>query len=187
MSLTTLATMPRSLVPPAQAVEASLLPPLLNNATYRINHGQFCVEHWVRMPKAGLPACCQQPCQSSQGSPHFMYMHTEKTGGSSIECALQQAAAAGNHDLLGHANADVREACAARCQRDGVPTRTLITVRNPYTYWQSVFRYTWRCIFGACASAEANYVRSDPGAKVSIRESRQPDPPPESKRLLPSA
>ena len=66
-----------------------------------------------------------------------------KTGGSAIECAAQAWADAGMWDLMGHvpkANADV---CAARCA--SVPVLRVVSVRDPYDYWASTFKFAWEC------------------------------------------
>lgn len=149
----------------------------LLNASYEIRYPvdqpQFCSNHACghERNQDGISphTCCPLPCRAlDDTTPHFLYIHVQKTGGSSIECAWQAAADAGKIDLLGHSSHDVHDECAARCEAAGVPTRTLITVRNPYDYWASLYRYTWQCIYGDCGSASASFVAADPTAHVHL-------------------
>ena len=75
--------------------------------------------------------------------PHLLYMHTEKTGGSSIECATQGQPLV--RDLvftnLGHTQAQMVERCKVQCVHDGVEAQTIITVREPFSWWRSLYRY----------------------------------------------
>ena len=100
--------------------------------------------HVQRAARRRSPACCAAACRSpGKSTPHFIYMHPQKTGGSSVECALQEAAGKGLVDLLGHAPAAVYDACAARCKAAGVQARRLLTVREPFDYWASIYKYAW--------------------------------------------
>lgn len=91
-------------------------------------------------------SCCDTPCkQADRYTPHFLYQHVEDTGGASIECALQQAADAGVVDLLDHSYKESLESCVSRCTQANVPTRTLLTVRDPYSYWARFYEHAWQC------------------------------------------
>ena len=63
-----------------------------------------------------------------------------KSGGSSIECASQGWAAQGFWSNMGHTSVGAVTGCAAKCN---VPVAIVVTVREPYKYWQSVFSYSW--------------------------------------------
>ena len=67
-------------------------------------------------------------------------MHIEKTGGSSIECASQRWHNKGWWTNMGHTSHDNVHGCVQSCN---VPTARVLAVRDPYTYWQSVFKYAW--------------------------------------------
>ena len=145
----------------------------LENASYTLRFPpelpQFCSEHWaITEPWVdGLPVQCQAPCSAPPGAPHAMFMHIEKTAGSTIECAWQSASDNGLVDLLGHMAplpsicADVRAACASRCEAVGVPIMWMMAVRDPYSYWGSVYQYAWKCLFGACGSTESQAALTD--------------------------
>jgi len=45
--------------------------------------------------------CCRKCAAPAHGTPHFLYLHIEKTGGSAIECAWQRSADEGLVSLLG--------------------------------------------------------------------------------------
>lgn len=124
--------------------------------SFPLDAPQFCSDHSCAYTTG---SCCTAPCQTADShTPHMIYMHVEKTGGSAVECAWQQAARQGYVDLLGHSPAFEYETCASRC---AVPTKKVITVREPYGYWASVYRYTWRCIFGACSSGYSTFIVED--------------------------
>jgi hypothetical protein len=144
--------------------------PTLGNATYVLNPKTgFCTDHYCSDPyQAGHKPCCTGCAAPPAGThtPHFMYHHVEKTGGSSIECAWQNAAKHNLVSLLGHTPKAQYDVCEAQCVARQVRTATLITVRDPYTYWTSVYSYCWDCIFGTCLSMESIFVLADPKSGV---------------------
>lgn len=121
----------------------------------------FCTNHWPSFSQEGNPSCCARCAQPANNTPHFLFNHVEKTGGSSLECAWLKAAREGLVTMLGHGNSTFYEACASTCKANHVVTRRLITVREPYSYWQSLYKYAWQCIFGACESAESQLLICD--------------------------
>jgi hypothetical protein len=87
--------------------------------------------------------CCLTDCGVAPGATHHvLYMHTEKTGGASIECATQAWQAAGWWTNMGHTTKPQVEACENRCAR-AIQVARVLTVRDPYAYWQSVYRFAW--------------------------------------------
>ena len=87
--------------------------------------------------------CCLTGCGVAPGATHHvLYMHTEKTGGASIECATQAWQAAGWWTNMGHTTQPQVEACEDRCARS-IRVARVLTVRDPYAYWQSVYRFAW--------------------------------------------
>jgi len=67
-------------------------------------------------------------------------MHVEKTGGSSVECAtVRTLVQAGVWTNMGHTDQGAVSACAHRCPER--QTFTVISIRDPYAYWASVYRY----------------------------------------------
>lgn len=88
-------------------------------------------------------SCCLTECAIAPGATHhILYMHTEKTGGASIECASQAWQAAGWITLMGHTTKPQVEACENRCARS-IQVARVLSVRDPYDYWQSVYRFAW--------------------------------------------
>ena len=80
----------------------------------------------------------------STETPHVTYWHVEKTGGSAIECATQQWQVEGYWDNMGHtSNRRAGSACQQRCDAAGVRVANVISVREPYAYWESVYKYAW--------------------------------------------
>eukprot|EP00966_Prymnesium_polylepis_P307343 7102264-Prymnesium_polylepis.1 len=70
----------------------------------------------------------------------LLYIHTEKTGGSSIECAVQTTLErAGLWVNMGHNDAAHVQQCAAACSE--MQSLVVLSVREPYSYWASVYGY----------------------------------------------
>jgi len=79
-----------------------------------------------------------------QPRPHMLYLHTEKTGGSSIECATQgddNVLARGLFTNMGHTSVAAVDRCRRQCVHEGVPAQTIISIREPYAWWRSLYRY----------------------------------------------
>ena len=88
-------------------------------------------------------SCCLTGCGVAPGATHHvLYMHTEKTGGASIECATQAWQAAGWWTNMGHTTLPQVQACEGRCARS-IQVARVLSVRDPYAYWQSVYRFAW--------------------------------------------
>ena len=116
-------------------------------------HNRFCKPHFCRKH------CCPQTCGTAPGaSHHIVFLHIEKTGGSSVECASQFWERRGFWTNMGHVqdHADVRD-CTLRCQQPNRPNETklaiVVGVRNPYNYWRSVYKYAWQCAESDCSAA----------------------------------
>lgn len=135
-----------------------------------LNRTGFCMRHdCSRKDDLGRPNnCCPaaSPCKLAPGATHhLLFVHVEKTGGSSVECATQEWARAGYWTNMGHVGTDGRgdvalRACRRRCEEAGVPTAVVISVRDPYAYWQSVLRYAWR-MAGTRLSATFNALSNE--------------------------
>ena len=103
----------------------------------------FCAEHWFR---TGLDAC--RRCTGAAGPtpshfrngtrrPHLLYLHIQKTGGSSIECATEGHRMV--DDLLWTNLGHMRnawgghvDACRAECTFNGMAPKVVVSVRDPY-------------------------------------------------------
>jgi hypothetical protein len=126
----------------------------------------FCVEH--RCDARAVPTCCPRACRTrpvdlgnAQG-PHWhgIFMHIPKTGGSSLECASQEWETAGLWTNMGHASHSFVASCADRCSDapvnvSGQPSITptlIMTVRNPYSFWWSLYGYVKAGLEGSGAS-----------------------------------
>ena len=127
---------------------------------YVLRSKGFCSDHQCGQHLGG---CCPRACNSDK--PHYVFMHVEKTGGSSIECALQSAADNDVVDLIGHSNSSVAYACQSRCRSSR--TIRILSVRNPFSYWKSVYYYAWECIGNRCPSQERARLVKDEASGVS--------------------
>merc|ERR1719469_1259663 len=75
----------------------------------------FCAPHW---PKFGTCAttCTESSFANGSSRPHLLFLHTEKTGGSSVECATQHTfAKMGIWTNMGHTSRAHVDYCRARC------------------------------------------------------------------------
>ena len=124
----------------------------------------FCSDHWC----GKRSECCPQTCAVVEGaSAHIGFVHVEKTGGSSIECATQWWQYHGFWDNLGHQSEDGDsattniEGCMSRCQA-GIATAVVAATRDPYLYWASVYRYAWQSV-GLHDSSEWAKLEKDLG------------------------
>ena len=87
--------------------------------------------------------CCPQACAvSPSATHHLLYMHTQHTGGDAIECGTQAWQAAGWWTNMGHTNRLQVDRCEARCGHS-VHVCRVVSVRNPYDYWQAVYKAAW--------------------------------------------
>jgi len=97
--------------------------------------GHFCTSHWCGTSCDG--------CMSCSPAARVLYLHTEKTGGTSVECATQRTlVAAGLWTNMGHAEMWAVQRCIAACP--GRESIIVLSVREPYSYWRSVYRYAVR-------------------------------------------
>ena len=108
---------------------------------------QFCTHYWT-----GQVARCQRDCADLERSmcsatyqerprPHLLYAHVEKTGGSSVECAAQGMVRDGLWTNLGHTTIADVVTCRGLCGHGGVRPQTVVSVREPYSYWKSLDAY----------------------------------------------
>lgn len=50
---------------------------------------------------------------------------------------------------MGHTHIGSVRNCLARCTFDGVAPQIVMTVREPYSYYRSLFTYAWACAYSA--------------------------------------
>lgn len=77
--------------------------------------------------------------------PHLFFLHTEKTGGSSIECATQRLEKNGLITNMGHTTYTMVQNCIPICYNGGLRPRLVISIRNPYSWWRSLYTYGYIC------------------------------------------
>lgn len=105
----------------------------------------FCSDHWC----GKRSECCPQTCAVVEGaSAHIGFVHVEKTGGSSIECATGLTLVPrGTWSNMGHTDVASVARCAHQCTFSGVAPLRVISVRDPYEYARSMWAYTYSCVY----------------------------------------
>lgn len=107
-------------------------------------HTPFCTEHWCKKD-----SCCKRcsPANATRADgsarPHLMFLHTEKTGGSAVECAALPLVQLGLFSNLGHAIFSDVQLCAARCTFEGTVPQIVLSVREPYAYYRSLYTFAY--------------------------------------------
>lgn len=114
-------------------------------------HGAFCVRHWGMQCSrcVGLINNMPRSLATLDGHPrpHLLYLHVEKTGGSAIECATegQDLVNNGFFTNLGHTTLNVVQGCKNQCKHGNVSAKTVISIREPYQWWRSLYTYGYVC------------------------------------------
>jgi len=73
-----------------------------------------------------------------------LFMHVIKTGGSSVECAATDLVTSGRWVNMGHQmnHSDV-EYCIDKCTFGGKRPIVVMSVRNPYAYYTSLYKFAY--------------------------------------------
>jgi hypothetical protein len=105
-------------------------------------HGSFfCAQHH----NTEFERCARCNQEDAHSKPIIMYVHVVKTGGSAVECATEGQA---DWDQvmwinMGHTNVRALDHCRAACTHGGRAPKVVVSIRDPYSYWQSLFTYAW--------------------------------------------
>ena len=75
--------------------------------------------------------------------PHLLLLHTIKTGGSSVECAAQAMERRGGWSNMGHTTHGSVQHCLASCTFRGVRPQIVLSIREPYEYYHSLYTYAY--------------------------------------------
>ena len=110
--------------------------------------GGFCSEHFMNNNACNKchdwPAVGQRVdrlANASNGgggfkSAHMLYLHTQKTGGSTLECATEGNPLSVRWTNMGHTNRLAVDSCIERCTfgKGTLPPKVVVMVRDPYSF-----------------------------------------------------
>jgi hypothetical protein len=105
---------------------------------------QFPVNHFL-----GTRACaaCLRPevrkRAAATNKQLILYVHVPKTGGSTLECATEGRPVGWRWVNMGHTSQKALHDCTRACTVPQLAPRLVISVREPFSWWQSNFCFSW--------------------------------------------
>ena len=111
----------------------------------------FCSEHFMRMNAchkcndwAAVGQRANQLANASEGhggfkSAHMLYLHAQKTGGSTLECATERNPLSVRWTNMGHTSRPAVDNCIERCTfgEGKIPPKVVVMAREPYSFCAS--------------------------------------------------
>ena len=117
--------------------------------------GPFCSQHFLGNGacRQCLAAPARQRSLQAKGGEwdkaHLLYLHAQKTGGSTLECATQGNQLQSRWTNMGHTHKASVASCIHQCTFDGVAPKVIVMIRDPYEFWASRFLFAWECKLAA--------------------------------------
>ena len=137
---------PTALRPMASSNQLEALPPApAAPRVLEFGARAFCTRHGC---KRFCCNNCPQRIAAGNATAHVLFLHTEKTGGSSVECATAGNASLYAHGFwtnMGHTTRNDVAHCRERCKPHAMPSGArrapliVLSVREPYHYYRSLY------------------------------------------------
>jgi len=127
----------------------------------------FCSEHFLAMNAchkcedwAAVGQRTNQLANASDGhgafkSAHMLYLHAQKTGGSTLECATEGNPLSVRWTNMGHTTRAAVDNCIKRCTfgEGKIPPKVIVMAREPYSFWSSRYLFAKACVHAATCTA----------------------------------
>ena len=116
--------------------EGTVLQGLPRLEARRIGSTPFCAPHFLG--ERACAACTAEPSvrrrAKRHNKAHLLFLNTQKTGGSALECATEGSALASRWTNMGHTTQEAVAACMSACTFGGRAPKVLVMVRDPYDF-----------------------------------------------------
>merc|ERR1712166_742942 len=88
-------------------------------------------------------------------SAHMLYLHAQKTGGSTLECATEGNPLSVRWTNMGHTSRAAVDNCIERCTfgEGKIPPKVVVMAREPYSFWSSRYLFAKACVHAASCTA----------------------------------
>ena len=125
----------RTLQAAAEAKEEATLEGLPRLKAHPIGDTPFCAPQ--SLGERACAACSKDSVRrraKRHNKAHLLFLNTQKTGGSALECATEGNALSSRWTNMGHTTQEAVAACMSACTMGGRVPKVVVMVRDPYDF-----------------------------------------------------